>query len=62
VCNAPASAQQFAIPSYVLQALPVGTGTLSVENSTNPQTFTASGLDFGYQFAAVTVQINAAYN
>jgi hypothetical protein len=62
VCNAPASAQQFAIPSYVLQALPVGTGTLTVENSTNPQAFTASGLDFGYQFAAVTVQINAAYN
>lgn len=62
VCNAPASAQQFAIPSYVLQALPVGTGTLSVENSTNPQAFTASGLDYGYQFAAVTVQINAAYN
>ena len=62
VCNAPASAQQFTVPAYVLQALPVGTGTLTVENSTNPQAFTATGLDYGYLFAAVTVQINAAYN
>jgi hypothetical protein len=46
----------------VLLALPSGTGSLSVENSTNPQTFTATGLDLGYVTAAVVVGINATYN
>jgi uncharacterized protein (TIGR03437 family) len=63
VCNAPAGAGTFTVPAYVLQALPVGTGTFTVENSTNPQAFTASfGLDFGFIFAATETQINAAYN
>jgi hypothetical protein len=46
----------------VLLALPAGSGSLSVENSTNPQTFTASGLDLGYVTAAVLVGIGATYN
>ena len=62
VCNAPVSAGQFTVPPSVLLALPSGTGSLSVENSTNPQTFTATGLDLGYVTAAVVVGINATYN
>jgi uncharacterized protein (TIGR03437 family) len=64
-CSAPASAGQFAVPSYVLLALPAGpagSGTLMVENLTNPQTFTAAGLDLGYQYAGSSVSINATYN
>jgi uncharacterized protein (TIGR03437 family) len=62
ICNAPASAETFTVPPAVLLALPAGSGSLSVENSTNPQTFTASGLDLGYVTAAVLVGIGATYN
>jgi hypothetical protein len=61
-CAAPVSAGQFTVPSYVLLALPAGSGTLGLDNFTNPTTFTASGLDFGYQYAGSDVSINATYN
>jgi uncharacterized protein (TIGR03437 family) len=61
-CAAPASAGQFTVPSYILLALPAGSGTLAVDNYSNPQTFTATGLDIGYQFAGSSVSINATYN
>jgi uncharacterized protein (TIGR03437 family) len=60
-CSAAVSAGQFTVPSAVLLALPVGSGTLLVENSTNPVTFTATGLDFGYAFASTGFQINVPY-
>lgn len=61
-CYAPASAGQLTVPSYVLLALPPSNmGSLSVENSTTPQSFTASGLNYGYAFAAVVFSINPSY-
>jgi hypothetical protein len=61
-CAAPASAGLFTVPSYILLALPAGSGTMAVDNYSNPQTFTATGLDIGYQYAGSSVSINATYN
>ncbi len=64
-CYAPVSAGQFTVPSYVLLALPassgIGGGSLLVENVTAPQSFTASGLDYGNAFAAVYFSIAPSY-
>jgi len=61
ICLAPVSAQQFTIPSYVLLALPTGTGSLGVANYANLSRFTATGLDFGYVFAGVSSSENVTY-
>jgi hypothetical protein len=61
VCYAPVSAGQFTIPSFVLLGLPIGMGTLTVENSTTPVPFTATGLDYAYSFAALTYSIQTQY-
>jgi uncharacterized protein (TIGR03437 family) len=61
-CYAPVSAGAFTVPSYVLLALPAGTGTLGITNEANPVSFTASGLDTGILFGGVTFSINATYN
>jgi hypothetical protein len=61
-CNAPVSALTFTVPPAVLLALPAGIGSLSVGNSTNPQTFTASGLDLGYVYAGTSISIAPTYN
>jgi hypothetical protein len=42
--------------------LPAGTGTTSVQNSTNLGTFSASGLDFGATLGAVSFIVNSNYN
>jgi uncharacterized protein (TIGR03437 family) len=48
-CYAPVSAGQFTVPSWILLALPPNnSGSMSLENSTYPQFFTASGLDYSY--------------
>jgi uncharacterized protein (TIGR03437 family) len=60
-CLAPVSAGQFTVPSYVLLGLPAGSGTTTVENSTNISTFSAQGIDQGSAFGAVSVQVNSAY-
>lgn len=60
-CSAPVSALTFTVPSAVLLALPAGSGSLTVENSTNPQTFTAKGLDLGYTFAAIEFTTSPSY-
>lgn len=61
-CNAPTSAGQFTVPSYILLGLPSGTGVTIVENSTNYTSFTASGLDFGLAFGVATVgSLNSTY-
>jgi uncharacterized protein (TIGR03437 family) len=62
MCSAPASLGQFTVPSSVLQALPVGPGTLPLENQSAPQNISASGLNAGYLYAGATYTINAAYN
>ncbi len=46
-CFAPLALGQFAIPSYILTALPAGSGMLSVEGATALQNFFAAGLDVG---------------
>jgi uncharacterized protein (TIGR03437 family) len=61
-CYAPQSALQFTVPSYILLGLPHGTGTTSVQNSTNLTTFSAAGLDFGAAFGNVSIQVNSNYN
>ncbi len=53
-CNAPIHAGSFTVPPSVLLALPAGSGTLSVNVISNPQTFTAGGLDFGSTLASVS--------
>jgi hypothetical protein len=46
-CFAAASAGQFTIPGYILDALPAGTGSLEVGAETGRGSFSASGLDQG---------------
>jgi hypothetical protein len=62
-CYAPVAALQFTIPSYVLAALPASnSGTLTVGNSTAQQSFSATGLTYGFAEGYVSYQINATYN
>jgi len=60
-CSAPQSALQFTVPVPILLSMPPGTGTLTVENSTSYQTFSASGLDLGLGFGFDSYMINAFY-
>lgn len=60
-CLAPANAGQFSVPSYVLIALPKGTGSLGVYNFTVTGTFTASGLNVGTIGAGVYSAQNVTY-
>jgi uncharacterized protein (TIGR03437 family) len=60
-CYAQVSAGQFTVPSFVLLGMPIGMGSLTVENSTTPQPFTASGLTYGYGFAAFYASILPPY-
>jgi uncharacterized protein (TIGR03437 family) len=61
-CIAPVSAGQFTVPSYVLSALPAGTGTTAVENSSGYTTFTATGIDVGIGQGLVSYSVNSTYN
>jgi uncharacterized protein (TIGR03437 family) len=61
-CFAPVSAGQFVIPFSILLQLPAGTGTLTVENLTSYQPFTATGLDTGVAWGAVSQMVNTVYN
>ena len=60
-CRAPASAGQFTIPSSVLLAIPAGPGFLSLEAVSRQQSFSASGLDWGYQAGRVTLVRSTRY-
>ena len=61
ICLAPVSDQQFTVPSYVLLALPTGTGSLGVFNFSSPVKFTATGIDNGYAEAGVISDENVTY-
>jgi len=61
VCLAPVSAGQFTVPPYILLGMPAGTGSLTVENTTTPVSFTAPNMDYGYGFAAFYTSIQPAY-
>jgi len=60
-CYAAVSAGQFTVPSYILLQMPIGMGSLTVENSTTQAPFSASGLIYGYGFAAFYSSIAPAY-
>lgn len=60
-CAAPTSAGTFTVPAGIL-ALPAGSGSLMVQNTINPQSFTAAGLDVGYAFAGSQFSISPTYN
>ncbi len=61
-CLVPQSAFTFTVPSYVLLGLPAGTGSTSVNNSTNQSTFAATGLDFGAAFGNLLFSVSSNYN
>jgi uncharacterized protein (TIGR03437 family) len=61
-CDALVSAHTFTVPAPVLLSLPAGTGTLTVSNYTNPASFSATGLDFGFTIGFVSTNIDATYN
>jgi hypothetical protein len=46
-CYAPSSAGTFTVPSYILLALPEGSGSLAMAGLTALETFTATGIDRG---------------
>jgi uncharacterized protein (TIGR03437 family) len=62
-CVAPANEGQFTVPPYILAALPAsnGNGLVSVSNVTLPQTFTATGLDYGFATTAVNYSADANF-
>ena len=62
-CQAPVSALSFTVPSYVLLGMVASSsGSLSVGNSGNVQTFTVSGLDLGAATATATTSKSLPYN
>jgi uncharacterized protein (TIGR03437 family) len=62
ICSVPASIGQFTVPATILQALPAGAGTLTVENRSAAQSIAATSLDIGYAFGGALFTINASYN
>ncbi|MBV9772201.1 MAG: hypothetical protein JOZ32_21695 [Bryobacterales bacterium] len=62
VCLAHQEALQFAVPSWVTGSLPAGQGTLDVFNVSDPVTYTATGLSFGYAYAEVDDSTDTTYN
>lgn len=61
-CIANVTAGSFTVPAYVLAALPAGTGTVSVDNETVPNSFTATNLNNGGAVGFVAYQVNSTYN
>jgi uncharacterized protein (TIGR03437 family) len=61
-CYAPQPALTFTVPSYVLLALPAGSGSLFVYNQTAPVSFTATGINYGNATIAVGNSISPNYN
>jgi uncharacterized protein (TIGR03437 family) len=62
VCLVPQSAGTFTVPSYVLLGLPAGTGTTTVQDTTNFMPFAATGLDFGNAIGQVSITVNSNFN
>jgi uncharacterized protein (TIGR03437 family) len=60
-CIAPQSAGSFTVPQYILLGLPAGTGTSGLENANAFNTFTATGLDFGYALGFVAFSANTTW-
>ena len=54
-CDAPVSPATFTVPAAVLLALPAASGGIAVGNFTLPNSFGATGLDFGFAASHVSV-------
>jgi uncharacterized protein (TIGR03437 family) len=61
-CLVPATANQFTVPSYILNALPAGTGGVTVTNTTSHQPFQAPGLTYGLIYATTALSANGTFN
>ena len=61
-CTIPAAPGQFTVPAYILQAMPPGTGSLSMTAVEYIATFTSPGLDLGFAEFTVGSSIAATYN
>ena len=61
-CISPVAPGQFAVPPYVLAALPAGTGNVTVSNETNYTPFSASGIDLGLALGLVSYSSNSTFN
>jgi uncharacterized protein (TIGR03437 family) len=59
-CLAPVEAGQFTVPSYILQALPAGNGSLLMQNNIQSP-LSASGLDMSFTLASTSYSMNAVY-
>ena len=62
ICYAPVSAGQFTIPAYILQAMPVANGGINLLNQSNPQTFSASGINLTFAVAETESSISVPFN
>jgi len=60
-CLVPVGAGEFTVPSYVLLALPTGTGALGVYNFATAVSFSATGIDSGHVSAGVLAISNVTY-
>jgi len=61
-CLVPTSAGQFTVPSYILSALPPGTGSVTVSNQNNYTPFAAQGISLGIATGIVSFQANSTFN
>jgi uncharacterized protein (TIGR03437 family) len=61
ICVVPQSDLSYTVPAYVTGSLPAGTGTSTITNTTAFTSFTASGLNYGTAFGAVTDQVNTTW-
>ena len=53
-CLAPVAPGTFTVPPYIVSTVPAANGSMTVSNSTVPNPFTATGLDYGYSVGIVT--------
>lgn len=61
-CLVPTSAGSFTVPSYVLAALPAGTGSVTVSNQNNYTPFAAQGISLGFATGFVSYSANSTFN
>jgi uncharacterized protein (TIGR03437 family) len=61
-CYAPVADGKFTVPPYILQAMPVAAGGINLLNQSNPQTFSASGLNMTFAVAETESSISVPYN
>ena len=62
ICFAPVADGKFTVPPYILQSMPVASGGINLLNQSNPQTFSASGLNMTFAVAETESSISVPYN